>query len=309
MPAASDPRAELELRFLQGPSVPALKPRSRVQLVALLPDNTIAAIPTHVVSRGRVLADTSKLPASTGNQVLLLQLMSRGARWGNGFNVPLSSYHWSDAAPLPGQNMPVTAAHVFTAEASYTPLQPIQGSWTGIDGPMVKDWVGVFPVEGNNGTRLSMKWTGGGAAGRFELPPNPSAKPGQYEVRLYANDGWDLLAFSKPFSIRRLTARVECTAGAVKRGGPVHAVWRNLDPAASDDWVGLFPRGGPNQSRLDFKFTGGAAEGAVDLTVPASAPLGEYELRLYAAGGWTVLSTSAAFRVVAASSRSQSKGE
>jgi len=301
---ASDPRAQLELRFLQGPGIPLLRPRSRVQLVALMPDNRTIAVPASVVSRGRVLANTSGLPVSAVSQVLLLQLTSGGARWGNGFGFSLSSYHWSDSA-LSQQNISEPAAKVFTAQASYTPLQRIQGSWTGIESPMAKDWVGVFPVEGDNRTRLSMKWTGGGAAGEFELPSNPSAKPGQYEVRLYANDGWDLLAFSKPFSISPLTAGVESSSGTANRGGSVHAVWRNLDPPAKDDWVGLFPRGGPNRSRLDFKFTGGKALGAADLTVPASAPLGDYELRLYAAGGWTLLATSAAVKVVPASSLRQ----
>jgi hypothetical protein len=306
---ASDPRTQLELRFLQGPGVPPLRPHSRIQLLALLPDNHTIAVPANVVSRGRVLANTSQLPVSDAGQVLLLQLTPVGARWGNGLGFSLSSYHWSDSAPSE-QDISGAATKVFTAKASYTPLQPIQGSWTGIDDPMAKDWVGVFPVEGDNGTRLSMRWTGGRAAGEFELPSNPSAKPGQYEVRLYANDGWDLLAFSKPFSISPLTATVESTSASVNRGASIHAVWRNLDPPTKDDWVGLFPRGGPNQSRLDFRFTGGTAQGATDLTVPASAPPGDYELRLYAAGSWTMVATSAAFKVVAASSHSREpKGE
>jgi hypothetical protein len=295
---ASDARAQLQLRYLQGPGVPPLTPRSRMfQLVALMPGNHSIALRASVVSRGYVLANTSELPLSASGQVLFLQLVSAGARWGNGLSLPLSSYRWSDATPLPENSLEI-AAKVFASGASYTPRQPITGSWTGIEDPKAKDWVGVFPVGGDNGTRLSMKWTGGGAAGNFELPSNPSAKPGQYEVRLYADDGWDLLAFSKPFLIGPLAETVESTSRIVRRGKSVQAVWRNLDPPAKDDWVGLFPRGGLDQSRLDFKFTGGASDGAADLTVPADTPLGDYELRLYAAAGWERLATSAAFKVI-----------
>jgi hypothetical protein len=294
---ASDPRAELQLRYLQGPGVTPLTPRSRVQLVALMPDNNTISLPASVVSRGEVLAKTSALPVNTEGQVLLLQLMSAGAKWGNGFNLPLASYSWSDAASSQ-RTVSGASAKVYTAEAYCTPLQGIRGFWTGLEGAMPKDWVGVFPVGGDNGTRLSMKWTGGGAAGQFQLPSNPTARPGQYEVRLYANDGWDLLASSKPFSIGPLAETVESTSGSVKRGASVHVVWHNLDPPSKDDWVGLFPRRGPNQSRVYFKFTEGKSEGAIDLTVPANVPLGDYELRLYAAGGWALLATSAAFKVV-----------
>ena len=294
---ASDATAGLELRYVQGPGEAPLTPQSKIQLVVLLPDNQTLAVPAGVVSRGHVIADTSKLPESTGGQVLFLQLTLPGQRWGSGVNLPLSSYRWSAITPSLA-NISASVAKVSTAEGSYTPLRPIRGYWSNIEDPMAKDWVGVFPVGGDNGTRLSMKWTGGGSAGQFELPSNPSAKPGQYEVRLYANDGWDLLASSAPFSIIPLATTVEPTPNLVRRGGKVHAAWRKLDSPSKDDWVGLFPAGGPNPSRLDFKYTGGKSEGAVGLTVPAGAPPGAYELRLYAAGGWGLLATSAPFQVV-----------
>jgi hypothetical protein len=41
-----------------------------------------------------------------------------------------------------------------------------------------------------------------------------------------------------------------------------------------------------------MQLTGGKPEGAVDVIVPGGVPLGDYELRFYAAGGWTVLATS-----------------
>ena len=294
---ASDTGEELQLRYVQGPGVAPLRTPSRVQLVMLLPNNSTVAVPARVVSRGQVLADTSALPVQAGDQALLVQLTAAGAKWGGGLSQPLSSYRWS-VATRSEERTQGPSSKVFTGANSYTPLDRIRASWTGIDRPAPKDWVGVFPVGGGNETRLSVQWTGGRAAGTFDLPPNPTAKPGQYELRLYANAGWDLMAFSKPFSIGPLAVTIESSSNTVKRGAPVHAVWSKLDPPSMDDWVGLFPRGGPDQARLELKFTAGKSEGAVDLAVPSNVPLGDYELRLYAAGGWTLLARSTPFKVI-----------
>src|SRR5206468_2234140 len=49
---ASDPMPELQLEYVQGPGVAPLMPRTRVQLLTLLPDRTTLAVPARVASRG-----------------------------------------------------------------------------------------------------------------------------------------------------------------------------------------------------------------------------------------------------------------
>jgi len=195
-----DPQAELQLRYVQSLGVEPLIPGSLIRLAVLLPDKTTRAVPASVVSRGEVIADTSTLPKEAGGQALFVQLTGAHGKWGEGRNMPLSSYRWS-MATLPHQTFPEASAKVFVGASSYTPLDRIRASWTSIDNPGRKDWVGIFPVGGSDQTRLSMNWTGGGASGTLDLPPNPAAEPGQYELRYYADGSSNLMAYSKPFAI------------------------------------------------------------------------------------------------------------
>ena len=209
---ASDPGADLQFRYVQGLGVAPLRPSSRLQLVVLLPDNSAAIVPVRAGSRGQVVADPSSLPAPAGNQALFVQITAAGGKWGEGIPWPLSSYLWSGTRTPSQELIQENVPEVSTEAASYTPFDRIPASWTGIDSPAKKDWVGIFPVGAANETPPSVKETGGRAAGRIEFMPNVTAKPGQYELRLYENGSWTLLAFSKPFSISRLAVTIESTS-------------------------------------------------------------------------------------------------
>jgi hypothetical protein len=62
--------------------------------------------------------------------------------------------------------------------------------------------------------------------------------------------------------------------------------------------MGLFPRRGADNARLEFRLLGGKGEGLIDFPVPISAPLGEYEIRLYSSGGYTFIGRSTPFEVL-----------
>ena len=101
-----------------------------------------------------------------------------------------------------------------------------------------------------------------------------------------------MIASTKPFSIAPIRVRFGSDSKIVSKGTPVRATWSGLSRASKNDWVGLFPRGGPRQSGLAMVATGGKPDGVVNLTVPGDILPGDYELRFYAAGGWTLLATS-----------------
>ena len=289
-----DPGAALQLQYVQSKGVAPVPSGTRVGVVAMLPDNSTVTVPARVVTRGRVVADTSALPAQSNGQVLLLQLTAAGGKWGGGMNIPLASYRWLAESYV----QDISSAKVLSDASSYTPLETIRASWTGIRTPTAKDWIGVFPLGAGSEARLAWKATRGGVSGTLELPSGPAAKPGQYELRLFEDNGWEPVASSMPFSIVPLEVTLESASTSVRRGAAVHAVWNKLKPFSKDDWVGLFPHGASDQSRLSFAFTGGSSEGGLDLPVPINVPLGRYELRLYAAGGWSRIAMSAPFDVV-----------
>jgi len=73
----------------------------------------------------------------------------------------------------------------------------------------------------------------------------------------------------------------------------IRAFWSGLSSPDREDWVGVFPVGGDDRSRLAFEFTGGKKEGSLILTVPPRSAADQYEVRLYRAAGWDLVTTSA----------------
>jgi hypothetical protein len=293
----TDPANSLELRYLQNWGTPPLLPSSLVRLAVRLPDNRDVVIAARVIGRGAVLADTSALSLTAEDQVFLAELVEPYGKMGSPMNVALASYTWSSVA-RPVTFYRQTVANVSAEATSFQQLDRIHASWDHIPEPAKQDWIGVFPVDGKDETRVCFEFIGGGTAGSLQLPPI-NAPPGQYELRLFRNNSWILMAISQPFAVAGLAGKVEITTSRVSAGQAVHVVWSKLNRPKKDDWVGVFSQGGPNASRLTFQFLGGKPEGMIDLPMPFAAPAGKYEVRLYSAGGWTRLDTSSPFAVVA----------
>jgi hypothetical protein len=208
--------------------------------------------------------------------------------------------------------------------------------WSGVRKPGPKDWIGLFPVGGRSEDRLDIVFTRGLAEGEMQFPIAPSnvakVAAGEFEFRLYSTGGWRLLAQSAPvtFTVPTTTVSVPATAGSpaappsraaasqalplprdVGRGngvrivaerapkltsGSVAVAWTGIPTPSPQDWIGLFPAGGPDESRMDFVFTRGRPEG--EIRFPISSAIsgklasGDYEFRLYSAGGWVMLARS-----------------
>jgi hypothetical protein len=80
-------------------------------------------------------------------------------------------------------------------------------------------------------------------------------------------------------------------------GQSVLASWSGVVDSTANDWIGIFPTGGSDESRLTFAFTSGGSDGRLELAIPEQAAPGLYELRMYARGTWRRLATSAQFEV------------
>ena len=92
--------------------------------------------------------------------------------------------------------------------------------------------------------------------------------------------------------------QIQAVTGETTAGTPVNVSWRGIESPQSDDWVGLFPVHGNDQSRLAFVFTGGGSEGNLAFPLPQEMASGEYELRLFSHGNWKLLARSEPFRIV-----------
>ncbi len=95
-----------------------------------------------------------------------------------------------------------------------------------------------------------------------------------------------------------MSARVTVAAPRIAPGDSIDMSWSDLNYAHKDDWVALCARGAKTDT-LATRKTGGTKKGAVRLAVSKSMAPGEYEVRLYSSGGWT-LAGSAPVAIVAA---------
>jgi RHS repeat-associated protein len=81
--------------------------------------------------------------------------------------------------------------------------QSITVKWSGIATPATWDWVGIYTPGSNDYAYLDWAYTNGGGSGTVNVSlSHPSLAAGStYEARLYANDGYTLLAKSPPFTV------------------------------------------------------------------------------------------------------------
>jgi hypothetical protein len=76
-------------------------------------------------------------------------------------------------------------------------------SWSGIAPPANGDWVALYATSAApNEPRVAYTYTGGTASGSLNLNVPIGATPGtDYQLRLFANNSYTLLATSAPITV------------------------------------------------------------------------------------------------------------
>jgi uncharacterized protein YegP (UPF0339 family) len=184
----------------------------------------------------------------------------------------------------------------------------LTASWSGIGAPTATDWIGLFVPGGASGSYIdwiyvSCSKTPGAPVTAGSCPfVLPSVAPGTYELRLFANNGYTVIAKSNTFTVTAAPS-LNVTPTSVAGNGTLTASWSGISGPTSTDWIGLFVPGGASGSYIDWMYvscskTPGApvAAGSCPFALPNPAP-GSYELRLLANNGYTVLAKSNAFNV------------
>jgi hypothetical protein len=115
-------------------------------------------------------------------------------------------------------------------------------AWSGIEAPTASDWVGVYAVEASEYDYLDWAYTAGQANGTLSLTlGHPSLVPGQqYELRLYANDGYARLATSAPFTLDPTGPTVIAASTPAQLGTSLQIAWSGITNPTPSDWVGLY---------------------------------------------------------------------
>ncbi|HET7731202.1 MAG TPA: hypothetical protein VFK48_14325 [Usitatibacter sp.] len=274
----------LWLDYLQNWGVRYLGPTSNVAVVLRTPGQGEVVVPARVVSPGRVVADTSGLRSGPGDEVMTATLAYRNPRRLDPVDLPLASYRWSgERAQVDFQELRRSAT-VEPASDTFSAIEPIRVRWSGIDGPSTTDWVGVFPTSNPDAARVSYGHTRGGSSGSLALPPTFTA--GEYELRLYRNDGPEVIATSKPFRIEGPRGTLSVGQAAVAPGGALDVAWKDINYPHAGHFIMLAPRGSKDVMALHRLM--GRPEGSARLEVSAGVAPGEYEVRMYTSA-WTLM--------------------
>ena len=176
-------------------------------------------------------------------------------------------------------------------------------NWNGIAAPTSADWVGIYTPGSNDFAYLDWAYTNGASSGTISVGlSHPSLVAGStYEARLYANDGYTLLAKSAPFVLNPTGTVVAVTSAPAVRGQSITVKWSGIATPTTWDWVSIYAPGSNDFAYLDWAYTNGASSGAVSVTLshPSLVAGNTYEARLYANDGYALLAKSAPFTVLA----------
>jgi len=186
------------------------------------------------------------------------------------------------------------------------------GSVTAIvaDGPATAaDWLGLYDAAGAlvssyrdwkylNGSHRKPDGGVANAAVTFTLPETE----GTYELRLFENDSYKLVATSAP--IVTATPILSLSSTSLNAGDTVTATIAN-GPGTPGDWIALYDANGGPTDYLDWQYLNGLhsrpASGfgnvAVTFTMPATS--GTYNVRLFRNDSYGLITTSLPITVTA----------
>jgi hypothetical protein len=193
----------------------------------------------------------------------------------------------------------VTAAASLAGSPGIVPRgSKLTFSWTGIASPTPKDWVALEPVAvGKLDTNwVAWSYTNGTANGSRDLTIPSNLASGIYELRLFANDGWQRLAVANYVYVG---PTFSVTPSTVAPGGTLTMTWTGISGPTPKDWVTMNPLNNNDHLWSAWEYTTGTVSGSKTFVIPSTLTAGTYDLRLFANDGWTRLALSNVLTVTA----------
>ncbi len=223
----------------------------------------------------------------------------------NGVTLLATSGNFTVTAPV------VTVLSV--SPSSVVASGSVTASWSGIGSPSSGDSIGLYTPGSANASFISRIYVGcgaspsgsGAASGSCAFPIGAGVAAGTYQLRLFANSGFTLLATSGNFTVTAPSGTtVSASPTSVARGGTVTATWSGIANPKAGDWIGIFAPGASYLSYVSWMYvscaqvmTSPRASGSCAMSVPAGIASGTYQIRLFSNNTYGVIGTSNAFTV------------
>jgi len=144
-----------------------------------------------------------------------------------------------------------------------------------------KDWVAVYPAGSNNDWENVVAWDWAGGVKNGQLTFNNSIPLGNYEVRVFFKNSFNVEARSR-FTIGNSNSNkttVTTNKSSYNAGESVQVNFKNM-LANAKDWVAVYPIGSSNDwsNVVDWNWAGGVKNGQLTFTNIAK---GKYEVRVF----------------------------
>ncbi len=247
---------------------------------------------SYAIASGAQSATNFTVPASTPTGASTLQVVANGI-------------------PSAAQAVTITTASLAVSPSTLAAPDSVTVSWSGVNAPTSHDWIGVYhPGDANNAPLAKIyddsctptAGTTALASGSCMFTvPGLGNIAGTYELRLFSNDSFTLLATSNLVTVNQ-GATVTVNPLSLHAGSPVTVSWSAVSAPTSHDWVGVYHPGDPNSTPLGRFYddscgptagTTALASGSCPFTVPNLSNIaGTYQLRLFSNDSFTLLATS-----------------
>lgn len=209
-----------------------------------------------------------------------------------GFLAGSRDFLWSEAEPV--FNKILDSIKITQPEKGViiqVPKQPVLPAtefiieYTGAPGNP-KDWIGLYKNSASDRDYLTWKYLDGKASGTvtFTAPQ----EEGEYEVRIFENNGMTLLGKSDTFKIQKSTiqSKLELEKESFLPGEEIKLIFFAPPGLESNAWIGIIPSDIPHgdekvndQHDLTYQYLNGKIQGEMIFTAPSEP--GEYDFRMH----------------------------
>ncbi len=225
----------------------------------------------------------------------------------------LLSRHWLTLVLLVCLSLFASPSLAAASVSASPPVVPAGATmvftWSGIGTPTSTDWIGVYVPGAPDSPALEWRYTTGTASGNVTHTLSGTRSPGEYELRLFANDGYTRLATSGLFTV--IPPSLAASPPTRRPGDTLTLQWSGVGAPASDDWIGIYTPGAADSAFQEWRYTTGGPNGTVTLGLAGNKAPGTYEARLFHSS-YIKLATSNTFVVhmatLAASPASVARG-
>jgi hypothetical protein len=225
-----------------------------------------------------------------------------------GFMAGSRNFLWPEAEPVFNQilesikiTFPETGVILNIPKQPVMPGTELNIEFRGVPGNP-KDWIGLYYSSASDRDYLSWKYLDGKTSGTITF--SAPKEEGEYNLRIFENDGMTLLGKSTVFLVKKSTvqSKLQLEKDSFFPGEEIKLLFFAPPKLESSAWIGIIPSDIPHgdenvndQHELTYQYLSGQTQGEMVFTAPSEP--GEYDFRMHDSDSNGKEITSVSFKV------------